>query len=92
MASENYIAEQIAKLNKLAQDGTSSEDLLPIIDSIRELVVKNIKMKENENDPSRLQPFGTPETQVIPSVTSSQELEPFGTPEGPSSNGIGSMQ
>ncbi len=91
MASENYIAQQIAKLNELAQNGTSSEALLPIIDSIRELVAANIEAKKMENDPTRLQPFGTPETQVIPSVTSSQELEPFGTPEGPSNKGMGSM-
>lgn len=92
MASENYIAEQIEKLNNVAREGASPEDLLPIIDNIREIIAKNIEMKKKENDPSRLQPFGTPETQVIPSVTPSQELEPFGTPEGPSSNGIGSMQ
>ena len=65
---EQYIIDQIEKLNELAKSGVSSEEILPVFKSVEELIIKNIEMKKNVNDPNRLQEFGTPDNKGFGSM------------------------
>lgn len=84
----NYISEYLGKIHELSKTA-SPEELLPMIQSLEEIIKKKIEVDKNISDPNRLQDFGTPEP--TKEVSSPTNLEPFGTPEGPSNKGLGSM-
>ena len=87
---DKYILDEMNKLNKLAQEGASPNDVVAGLDKLKELIIKNEQMKAKMNDPDRLQPFGT-EVEPKPIVNSAVELQPFGTPDEPDSKGLGGM-
>ena len=84
----NYIAEQVAKLNAFVQEGHTGPEIVPLLRNIEYLVMKAEETKNKLNDPNRLQEFGDPDPMDKYKNNNQSELKPFGDEE-PSSKGFG---
>lgn len=87
---DKYIVDQIENLYKVASAGASPEEVIELMDKIKELIKKNKEVKDMINNPERTasMEFGdkNPEKEI---VTREVDLQPFGTPEEPSNKGMG---